>query len=534
MGLKDRIKKVAEDKKSYIEKYENIKNEKIDEVEQIVSTRYLIDQKHAFIRDKLIDTINSVDNVKDFLKSFDPDKYKTNDFDKIIKKGYENTLIEINNGTDGLPSFEGISLSEVINISKKYITNPEQEKLLEDKILYAHKMELNSYVGNDLDKAYDIFEPTLTDKQKDDIEKAEQEFDPSNIQNRHHITRNETEFNKLIEKASNEQEKDLINYAKDNILNIRDREDYTYDLMISEHLSSKQKQVIKKNIIEFGFSGYMADFGEYLPTDCVLFSKENPKLVHNIWPSLWAKLNREAIEETNNLGKVFFFTRAGYTDTVKYSTMMWNGDNHVDFSLDFGLASVIPAMLSLTCCGFGLSHSDIGGYTTIFNLKRSEEVYMRWCEMNAFSPLMRGHEGLNPDLNVQFDHNKRVLEHGKIMSNIHKSLKPYIKKAVEYNSKTGVGIIRPLFFYYDEERAYKEMYEYLLGRDILVAPITKPNTQYSQVYLPNDTWIHLESGKEYTGGTHKIYAPIGQIPVFLRKDAPKYVHNIIKNLSFGG
>ena len=104
-----------------------------------------------------------------------------------------------------------------------------------------------------------------------------------------------------------------------------------------------------------------------------------------------------------------FFTRAGFSETPKYSTMMWNGDNHVDFSIDFGLPSVIPAMLSLTCCGFGLSHSDIGGYTTFFNLKRSEELFMRWCEMNAFSPVLRGHEGLNPDLNAQFDSSEEVL-----------------------------------------------------------------------------------------------------------------------------
>ncbi len=292
------------------------------------------------------------------------------------------------------------------------------------------------------------------------------------------------------------------------------------------------KGVIKEHMIHFGLAGWMADFGEYLPTDCVLYSGEDPFVVHNTWPALWAKCNREAIRETGNEGKILFFTRAGYTGTGKYSTMMWNGDNHVDFSVDLGLPSVIPAMLSLTCCGFGLSHSDIGGYTTFYNLRRSEELFMRWCEMNAFSPLLRGHEGLNPDLNAQFDASEAVLRHGKYMSQIHKQLRPYLVAADRKNSETGVGIVRPLFFYYDEARAYKEMHEYLLGRDILVAPVIEQGATTRDVYLPEDGWIHAPTGKQYRGGVHTVEAPIGSIPVFYRKDADETVKAIMENLVF--
>lgn len=290
------------------------------------------------------------------------------------------------------------------------------------------------------------------------------------------------------------------------------------------------KNIIKNNMVEFGLSGWMADFGEYLPTDCVLHSGEDPELVHNTWPALWAKLNREVLEETDNIGKIMFFTRAGFTGTPKYSTMMWNGDNHVDYSVDFGLPSVIPAMLSLTCSGYGISHSDIGGYTTFMNLKRSEELYMRWCEMNAFSVLMRGHEGLNPDLNAQFDASEQVLAHGAKMSEIHKKLAPYLKSAVKYNAETGVGVVRPLFFYYDESEAYNEGYEYLLGRDVLVAPVLKRNAKSRNVYLPDDEWIHIESGQVYSGGRYEISAPLGEIPVFVRKKAHKDVLDILLNL----
>ncbi len=325
-------------------------------------------------------------------------------------------------------------------------------------------------------------------------------------------------------------EKPLYEYASKHGYCVKDKEGKDYYVTITTFpaaivdLTNPEayawlKDIIKKNLIAFGFSGWMADFGEYLPTDAVLYSGESAELIHNTWPARWAKLNREAVEESGKLGEIMFFTRAGYSQTPKYSTMMWNGDNHVDFSIDFGLPSVIPAMLSLTCCGFGLSHSDIGGYTTFFNLKRSEELFMRWMEMNTFSPVLRGHEGLNPDLNAQFDTSESVLSHGAKYSQIHKKLKPYLSRASQYNTETGVGMVRPLFFYYDEEPAYTEAYEYLLGRDILVCPVLRPGAKDRQVYLPKDEWIHLWTGKEYQGGTVTVPAALGEIPVFIRKES---------------
>ena len=325
-------------------------------------------------------------------------------------------------------------------------------------------------------------------------------------------------------------EKPLYEYASAHGYCVKDKEGKDYYVTITTFpaaivdLTNPEayawlKEIIKKNMIDFGFSGWMADFGEYLPTDAVLYSGESAELIHNTWPARWAKLNREAVEEAGKLGEIMFFTRAGYSQTLQYSTMMWNGDNHVDFSIDFGLPSVIPAMLSLTCCGFGLSHSDIGGYTTFFNLKRSEELFMRWMEMNTFSPVLRGHEGLNPDLNAQFDASEPVLAHGAKYSQIHKKLKPYLSQASQYNTETGVGMVRPLFFYYDEAPAYTEAYEYLLGRDILVCPVLRPGAKDRQVYLPKDEWIHLWTGKEYQGGTVTVPAALGEIPVFIRKES---------------
>ena len=282
------------------------------------------------------------------------------------------------------------------------------------------------------------------------------------------------------------------------------------------------KNLIKENMIGIGMSGWMADFGEYLPIDCVLYSGEKPEVVHNRWPAIWAKLNREAIRECQMEEEIFFFTRAGHTGTIAHSDMMWTGDQHVDWSVDDGLPSVIPATLSLAMSGFGITHSDAGGYTTIMHMRRSKELLMRWEEMNAFSPLFRTHEGNQPANNVQFDNDAELLAHLAKCTAIHVSLKKYIKDCVAEAVQKGIPVMRPLFYYYDEEKLYQEKGEYLLGRDILVAPVLQEGVSERTCLLPSERWVHLFTGKEYGGGKVTVQAPIGQPPVFIRRNSAKF------------
>jgi alpha-glucosidase len=281
------------------------------------------------------------------------------------------------------------------------------------------------------------------------------------------------------------------------------------------------KEVIKTEMIEFGLSGWMADFGEYLPTDVVLNNGVSAEIMHNQWPAIWAKINREAIEEAGKLSDVTFFMRAGGTGSQKYSTMMWAGDQNVDWSLDDGLASVIPAALSLGMTGCGLHHSDIGGYTTLFGMKRTKELFMRWAEMAAFTPVMRTHEGNRPEDNWQFDSDDETLYHFAKMSMIYTTLAPYTKDLVKENSKMGIPVQRPLFMHYEhDEKAYSVKYEYLYGKDILVAPVYEPSKTKWNVYLPEDKWVHLWTGKEYGGGEIEVEVPAGRLAVFYRKNSP--------------
>lgn len=280
------------------------------------------------------------------------------------------------------------------------------------------------------------------------------------------------------------------------------------------------KELIKKYLIEFGISGWMADFGEYLPTDVKLYNGVSPLIEHNHWPVLWAKCNYEALKETGKLGEIVYFMRAGGAGSQKYCTLLWAGDQSVDFTIHDGLASVICGALSAGMSGYGLHHSDIGGYTSLFNNIRTKELFLRWAEMAVFTPVMRTHEGNRPEENFQYYDDEDAMKQFARLTNIYTTLAPYTKELVKMNAKMGIPVQRPLFLHYEnDEKAYVIQTEYLFGEDMLVAPVYLPNIEDWNVYLPEDQWVHLWTGKEYRGGNVTVKAPIGYPAVFYRKNS---------------
>ena len=280
------------------------------------------------------------------------------------------------------------------------------------------------------------------------------------------------------------------------------------------------KGVIKTNMIDFGLDGWMGDFGEYLPTDCSLSNGVSAEIEHNKWPVRWAKVQHEAVAEAGKTDDILFFMRAAGTGSQKYCHTLWGGDQLVDWCIEDGLPSVILAALSSGLMGNGIHHSDIGGYTTVHGLKRPKELFQRWAEMAAFTPIMRSHEGNRPGDNHQFDSDAETLAHLAKMTKIFKHLKPYIKAAVAENAKVGMPVQRPLFMHYDDDaEAYEIQFQYLFGRDIMVAPVYNQGQTVQKLYLPKDEWVHVWTGETFTGGWIEVAAPIGQPAVFYRKAA---------------
>ena len=277
------------------------------------------------------------------------------------------------------------------------------------------------------------------------------------------------------------------------------------------------KNVIRSNLIGMGFRGWMADFGEYLPADAVCHGGSGLEN-HNKWPMLWAKCNREAVRESGKEGEIVFFMRAGAAGSQRYAPLIWAGDQCVDWSEDDGLPSVMTAALSLGLSGFGLHTCDAGGYTTLFHLKRDKELLLRWLEFACFTPVMRTHEGNRPESNVQLYDDSEIISCAARLTGIHDALFPYLKKCVEENAQTGLPVMRPLFFEKPEEKTAwsHRLYSYLLGNDLLVAPVVEPGKDLRKVWLPGDGWNSLWSGEAYPSGWSEVPAPMGKPPVFYR------------------
>ena len=277
------------------------------------------------------------------------------------------------------------------------------------------------------------------------------------------------------------------------------------------------KEVIKTNLIGMGFRGWMADFGEYLPADAVCRNGSGLEN-HNRWPMLWAKCNREAVREAGKEGEIVFFMRAGAAGSQNYATLIWAGDQCVDWSEDDGLPSVITAALSLGMSGFGLHTCDAGGYTTLFHLKRDQELLLRWLEFACFTPVMRTHEGNRPESNVQLYDNDEIITAAARLTSMHDALFPYLRDCVHENTCTGMPVMRPLFLEAPEEDIAwsHRLYTYLLGKDLLVAPVVEPGTESRKLWLPGDGWVCLWSGKVFPAGWTEVSAPLGKPPVFYR------------------
>jgi alpha-glucosidase len=280
------------------------------------------------------------------------------------------------------------------------------------------------------------------------------------------------------------------------------------------------KQALRRNMVDFGLAGWMADFGEYLPSDTVLHDGRPAMLAHNEWPAIWARLNHEMLVEAGMQHEILFFMRAGFTGSQRWCPLMWAGDQNTDWSEDDGLPSVIPAALSLAMCGHGLHHSDIGGYTSLYGMKRSKELLLRWTEFAAFTPVMRGHEGNRPKDNWQLDDDDETLAGLARMGRVYVALKPYRKAIVTECSRKGIPVMRPLFMHYESDAAtWTIKDQYLLGRDLLVAPVVTEAATGRQVHLPDDRWVHFWTGAVYAGGDHLLAAPLGLPPVFWRADS---------------
>jgi alpha-glucosidase len=306
------------------------------------------------------------------------------------------------------------------------------------------------------------------------------------------------------------------------------------------------KQVLRDELIDKArCSGWMVDFGEALPFDAQLASGVSAASYHNRYPVEWMRLNREAIEEAGKLGEILTFNRSGFTRTPAHSLMVWQGDQLTTWDRYDGLVSAMHGLINGGFSGISLNHSDTGGYTSLslaglVGYEREAELLARWTEMNAFTALLRTHEGNQPGVNAQVYTDATSLAHFARFSKVYAALASYRRQLFAEAESRGWPVVRHLWLHYpDDPIAQTTDDEFLLGREILVAPVknkcwTWPVCPYDKdVYLPAGRWVHLWSGVTYgdaaRGQRVSVRAPIGQPAVFYREGstaAATFVSNL--------
>jgi alpha-glucosidase len=267
-------------------------------------------------------------------------------------------------------------------------------------------------------------------------------------------------------------------------------------------------------VTDYGIDGWMADFGEWLPTDAILHEGD-ARLVHNLYPAMWHETSRAVFDELRPDGDWVVFTRSGWLRDHAVAQVVWLGDQEANFGATDGLPTVVPAMLNLGLSGIPFVTHDIAGYS---GGPSDAELYARWTELGAFTPIFRTHEGLMASVNWSWDHDAETTAHFRRFARIHEALAPHIRELAAEAAVTSMPIVRHLAFVFPDDVASRAISdEYLLGDDLLVAPVTTAGATSRSVYFPPGAWFDVWTGTRVDGPTTTtIDAPIGSPPVFSR------------------
>jgi alpha-glucosidase (family GH31 glycosyl hydrolase) len=256
------------------------------------------------------------------------------------------------------------------------------------------------------------------------------------------------------------------------------------------------------------------------------------ELMHNHYPVLYHQAAHEAGQAAKP-GDFVFFARAGYSHSQPYTTGRFTGDQVRSWDTQRGLPSVIPAILSGSLSGWPYWGPDIAGFfgyprpieavspeEAAAQLKAEKELWIRWVQLGALSPTMRDMYGWqrNP---VGLWTDRETLAVFRAYARLHTALKPYLYHYAQIAHQRGVPIVRPLFLNYpDEAVTYTLEDQYLLGDDLLVAPVLQPGQTDCRLYLPAKRWRDYWTGQVYQGpGWVTVPVPLHRIPLFIREGA---------------
>jgi len=280
-------------------------------------------------------------------------------------------------------------------------------------------------------------------------------------------------------------------------------------------------------LFDQGVAGTWGDLGEpeVHPDDILHQVSEMNQTVrgdalHNAYGHQWAKMVYEKQRQYQPEQRPLIMMRSGFVGSQRYGMIPWTGD--VDRSWD-GLKPQVELSLQMGLHGLAYTHSDLGGFAggEVFD----QQLYLRWLQFGVFQPVFRPHaqDHIAPEP-VFHDEETQTIAREAIK--LRYRLMPYIYSLAFENSLTGMPLMRPLFFDYEQDtdlngrqNIIERTDSYLFGDAFLVHPITAPNQTSITIDLPSGIWFDFASDQRYAGGQIEYALNPQHIPVFVKAGA---------------
>jgi len=233
----------------------------------------------------------------------------------------------------------------------------------------------------------------------------------------------------------------------------------------------------------------------------------------NTFALLMARATYEGLERLQPDRRPYVISRAAYAGIQRYSTM-WTGDTNSTWE---ALALNIPMFTSLGLSGEPFVGSDIGGFIG----RGNGELLVRSYQVGFLAPFCRNHKQIDGYDQEPWRFGKYYEDIIRKYLKLRYALLPFLYTTLEEAHRTGVPLFRPLLLnYQNDPNTYNLDDQFMIGDDLLLAPILKPDVTRRLVYLPAGVWYDYWTGKQYTGGTMiSVDAPLDVAPMFVRGGA---------------
>ncbi|MDU5250465.1 MAG: glycoside hydrolase family 31 protein [Clostridium perfringens] len=283
------------------------------------------------------------------------------------------------------------------------------------------------------------------------------------------------------------------------------------------------KSELKKFISEHGMDGIWNDMNEpcvfnndhKTMLETCLHNSDNGviehKGFHNRYGFEMSRCSKEAQEELHPNERGFSMTRATYAGGQRYSSV-WTGDN---MSLWSQMRMSISMNANLGISGFSFVGNDVSG----FGLDSSEELFIRWMEMGPFIPIFRNHSNMYTRRQEPWAFGPRAEKIAKKSIELRYELLPYIYDLYYISHKEGLPIFRPMIMEYEKDMNLLNMREqFMLGENMLVAPVLYEGERSKTVYLPKGSWFNYFTMEKLQGGKwYKLPCELDEILVFVKE-----------------